>query len=279
MNRKLTLVLVLLLCASLLCGCAQRPTTTFQVAGSSNLNLTPETAAPTEDIVSQLGYDPLAEEEEPEEVTNQGGNMFAFLGNYTTAATPAPTQSSEYRYAGATPMPLLPIDAPTPTPKPALSWEYTSYTASGVGVIFDGPVGWSVDESVAGTIRLTEPLAQQHDGYTANITISRATVNSHYSKAELKNEVNRLLKEICDSGFNSGDWSPSLTAERTLMGYDGVYANFSGTLPNGVRVRGRVHVTCISKNLYTIICMQPAGFNTDYLNIYGKIRETMKKVN
>ena len=45
-------------------------------------------------------------------------------------------------YAGATPVPIDPVDLPTATPKPELTFTYDWYTASKLGISFRSAVGY-----------------------------------------------------------------------------------------------------------------------------------------
>jgi hypothetical protein len=84
-----------------------------------------------------------------------------------------------------------------------------------------------------------------------------------------------MLETIGSTNYDKSTWKPSLTDTRTLLDHDGVYANYEGTLADGTRVRGRVHVTCIDKVLYSVHLSHAAGYNTDYLDNHGKLRETI----
>ena len=101
-------------------------------------------------------------------------------------------------------------------------------------------------------------------------------VNSNYTEANLTTEIKQRLSTIGSTNFV--DWNPSLTATRYLMGGKGVYANYSGTLANGVEVGGRVHATCIDSVLYCIQITYPLNFKDSYLDIFSKVRETITHV-
>ena len=100
-------------------------------------------------------------------------------------------------------------------------------------------------------------------------------VNTNYTEKELTAEIKQRLSTIGATNFV--EWNPSLTATRFLMGGKGVYANYSGTLANGVQIGGRIHATCIDKVLYCIQVTYPLNFKDDYLNVFSKVRETIQR--
>ncbi len=261
MMRKISLVLLLCVLLAALSGCASPQLFDMATQAPAGYGLPTPTIEPT--AVPQgdtdVAGDPLGEED-------SGGDI--------TAETPQDVASVEtYAYAGSTPLPLDPIDMPTPTPRPALTFSYTTYEATKLGLKFDGPVGWTSDDSIDDTFTLTEP--EKRDNYTAFITIRKVPVNKDYNQSDLVKEVQGMLDTISSTNFNKSDWRPSNTAERTLMDHDGVYADYQGTLVDGTRVRGRVHVICIDKVLYSVHMSHAAGYNSDYLKNHAKIRETM----
>lgn len=185
-------------------------------------------------------------------------------------------EGTVYPYAGSTPIPLDPLDMPTPTPRPSLTFTYSAYSPSSLGITFEGPVGWLIDESQAQVFTLSEPDAQIKDGQQCIITISAEPVTSNYSESDLKSQVTQRLDYLSTSEFTS--WKPSYTATRYMMGSLGVYANYTGTLVNGVEVGGRILYVCIDRVLYGLEIIFPIGFKEDYLNAFNQIRSTMKLV-
>ena len=147
----------------------------------------------------------------------------ADTGSLLSASGASGGVETVYPYAGATPIPLDPVDLPTPTPHPELTFNYATYTAGSLGLSFDCPSGWLVDESQTDVFVLTEPETQMHDGQQCIITISAEPVTANYSEKDLKKQVTQRLKEIGSVNFTV--WNPSLTATRTLLGSKGVYAN------------------------------------------------------
>lgn len=262
MMRKIILALLLCVLLAALSGCASPQLFDMATQKPADYGLPTPTIEPT--AVPQGDTDIVGDPIGEEDIGSEG----------SIAEVPQDAASDEtYAFAGSTPLPLDPIDMPTPTPRPALTFSYTPYEATKLGLKFDGPVGWTIDDSVDDTYTITEP--EKRENYTAFITIRKSPVNKDYSKSDMVKEVKDMLDTISSTNFDKSDWRPSDTAERTLMENDGIYADYSGTLVDGTRVRGRVHVTCIDKTLYIIHMSHPAGYNSDYLKIHGKIRSTM----
>jgi hypothetical protein len=260
--RKICLALLLCVLLAALSGCASPQLFDMATQKPADYGLPTPTIEPTAVPQSDtdIAGDALAEED---------------IGSEGAAADVQQDAASveAYAYAGSTPLPLDPIDMPTPTPHPALTFSYTPYDATKLGLTFQGPVGWTVDDSVDDTFTLTEP--EKRDNYTAFITIRKVSVTKDYNQSDMENEVKNILDTISSTNYDKSTWRPSLTATRTLMAHDGVYANYEGTLVDGTRVRGRVHVTCIDRTLYTIHMSHAAAYNSDYLKNHAKIRETM----
>ncbi len=184
-------------------------------------------------------------------------------------------EATVYAYAGSTPIPLDPIDAPTATPRQALSFTYVQYDLPALGLSFQGPAGWVPDESVSEMYTLTEPEQQIKDGQLGILKIYATPVSSTYTESNLVTEIKQRLSDISATNFK--EWKPSYTATRFLMGNKGVYANYSGTLVDGTQVGGRVHAVSIDKKLYCIEIVYPLNFKDDYLSVFSKMRETIKR--
>lgn len=189
------------------------------------------------------------------------------------AVVPAGTP---YPYAGSTPIPLNPVDMPTPTPRPDLSFTYSTYIASTVGVTFEGPVSWMVDESMPSMMVLSEPNGQIRDGQQCVVTLSAEPVSSNYNQRDLKTHVNQRLDTLYISDYT--DWKPSYTATRYMMGSEGVYANYSATRTDGVEIGGRIHYVCIDNVLYGLEIVFPQGYKDDFLDVFGEIRSSMEMI-
>lgn len=293
MKRQWKLVLCLMMAALLLTSCSGGGSSNQTVFPEITQNLglpqvtdvpTPEpTAEPTpEPDANEEGSvftdnpfdgepeysetDPLAEEnyQEPVDLSD------SISGNYTVV------QETEYTYAGSTPIPLDPVDMPTPTPRPDLAFTYSTYIASTVGVTFQGPVSWMVDESMPSMMVLSEPTNQIKEGQQCVVTLSAEPVSSNYDQGDLKSHVNQRLDTLYISDYT--DWKPSYTATRYMMGSEGVYANYTATRSDGVEIGGRIHYTCIDNVLYGLEIVFPVGYKDDFIDVFGEIRSSMEKI-
>lgn len=266
-NKRLRLSLALVALLTLTCGLATAqvfPEYT-QFLGPTATPTPVPTAAPQQSggsIFAENPYDTGADALNEEDVVdpNQGADVYQAV-------------ETIYPYAGSTPIPLDPIDMPSPTPRPELSFTYVAYTAGSLGLTFESPAGWEVDDSMTDVYTITEPVSQMHDGIQCVISVSAEPVNANYSERELKNQVTQRLKEI--SAVNFSSWDPSLTATRYMMGSKGVYANYTGVRADGVEVAGRILYVSAKNMLYGVEMMYPRNYRDDYLNIFAKIRETI----
>ena len=185
-------------------------------------------------------------------------------------------RGTPYPYAGSTPIPLDPVDMPSPTPRPDLAFTYSTYIASTVGVTFQGPVSWMVDESMPSMMVLSEPSNQIKEGQQCVVTLSAEPVSSNYSQNDLKRHVTQRLDTLYTSDYS--DWKPSYTATRYMMGSEGVYANYTATRSDGVEIGGRIHYVCIDHVLYGLEIVFPNGYKDDFLDVFGEIRSSMEKI-
>lgn len=261
MKKRLMLALMLILCAALLAACSGDDKR-YDVLTNNNgaqQNMNQQQSTPEEE-------NPLAEEDDYEEDW-----AVELPTQVAPTATPAPTVRSQY--AGATPVVLDPIDKPTPTAVPTLApMTYTAYDAIKLGLSFEGPAGWQKDDSAADTFVIWNPNARIN--YLANLTLTAQQVSSDYSTSDLKAVINSMLDAIGDSGFD--EYNPSQTDGRTLLGKDGVYANYNGTMEDGVQVSGRVHAVCVDRVLYTIHLIAPKAQWNDYKEmVYDHLRDTL----
>lgn len=284
MKRIILLIVILTCTVLLLSGCSSsQPAEEFPVIGQ-NIGIEPITEAPTVQVtelpVATPFIDPLAEETGGEPVEGVYDSLVATIDPFFNSENTVNTVNASninvtlYPYSGSTPIPLDPVDMPTPTPPEPIDFIYTDYVATALKLSFQAPSGWEPNETVQDTYILNEPASQMHDNYAASITLRAVPISSEYSKSDLISEAKQILEQI--GSLNYTEWKPSLTAERSLMGATGIYANYTGTLPNDTKVRGRIHVTSINKVLYMIHCSQPAAYNTDYLKAYDAVRHSLK---
>lgn len=279
MKKRLLVALAMLLCLCLLTACQTSEPQKYQVKNN------PDPVANTGDagnaaqnpgdvLIDDEYYDPLAEEDGYviddswlEELPEQP----------TTPPTTAPTIRGEY--AGATPVPIDPIDKPTPTPVPPLAaFSYTTYEATKLGLSFEAPAGWKANTDDPAYYVLTNPASNVN--YRAELTLHAEKVSSNYSENDLKNVVKAMLNAIGATDVVV-EFSPTNTASRDLLDAKGVYADYSATLQGGVRIRGRVQATCVEKTLYTLHLSAPADYwdlegDKDYKDgVYDKLKKTL----
>ena len=266
MKKRLMLALMLLLCAALLAACSgdgkRYDVLTSQNSGNQQTqqSMGNQSAGQTDDE----GYDPLAEEDDYDDWTVE------LPTQAPVTSTPAPTVRSEY--AGATPVVIDPIDKPTPSPVPKLSVTYTVYDAAKLGLAFEGPAGWSKNDSADDSFIIWNP--NSNINYQAALTLTAQKVSADYSTSNLESVVESMLDSIGSSAWE--DYEPSRTASRDLLGKSGVYANYEGVLADGVEVAGRVHAVCVNKVLYTLHLTAPAGQWEDYKTlVYDHLRDTI----
>lgn len=271
MKKRLFLALAMLLCLCLLSACQTSEPEKFTVKTAGNTgNQTQQTAQSQPTVEDEDNYDPLAEEDD------YTGDLDYWAGEIATpapvTATPAPTVRSEY--AGATPVPLDPIDLPTPTAAPPLAqFSYKTYDATKLGLSFDGPTGWMVDDTSADSYIIQNPAAGI---YPATLTIHAEKVSSQYSESDLKTVIKNMLNAIGQSE-DLVEYSPSNTANRSLLGATGVYANYTGVMSDGSQIAGRVHATCVEKVLYTVHITYPKEYTEGYKEqVYDKLRDTIQ---
>lgn len=282
MMRKKVLWLALILCAALiLTGCQQKAIydTTLPQDRTQQTNAeTAEQAPVQQDVFGSADASPDYDDGSYDPTQEEGGdwesvddvNLSEIIAS--NADTPAPTMQSEY--AGATPALIDPIDKPTPTPLPKINLTYMTYEAAALHMSFEGPAGWTVDESVSDTFRLTNPDTSMD--YAAELIVRAIPVNKQYSRSELSREVKGMLDTLSGSG-DYKSFEPSNTADRTILGSTGVYANYKATLKDGTQIAGRMIVVCVDKTLYTLHVTYPRGYTDFYVeNVYNKFRHSVK---
>ena len=295
MKRNWKLLLCLLMALVMLSACSSQPdpndfpdiTQAIGPTGTPSPTDVPVVDAPVQDgaadsasgesIFSANPYDVMADEDLLGSMAaNEENYLDPEYGQESLYEASLKAEGTVYPYAGSTPIPLNPIDMPTPTPRPDLSFTYAAYTASTVGVTFEGPVNWQVDQSQPGMLILAEPQNQVKDNWQCVVTLSAEPVTSNYSQKDLKSHVTQRLNTIGGSEFT--EWEPSYTATRYMMGSEGVYANYSGMLSDGTEVGGRIHYVCIDRTLYGVEITFPLGYKDDFLDVFGKIRSTIGRI-
>ena len=270
MWKKRILCLVLVVCAALaMTACKQKetfPTTPQQeqptAEQQNGQNIFGDTPVPTEINWDDGSYNPALEEGGDQEEVDD-----------VSEVTAAPIMKSEY--AGATPVLIDPIDKPTPTPLPPLTFTYEKYEAKALGLTFEAPSGWLADDSQPDTFTLTNPNPAMD--YAAQLSIRVVPVNKNYNKNELIKEVKGTLDTLASDGFKK--FERSNTAGRKFMNSDAIYANYTGTMTDNIKVAGRIIIACSNKTLYILHVSYPQGYTKTYVeNVYDKFRHTVKLI-
>ncbi len=233
------------------------------LADGSNLQADPmalPTDAPSSSFSLPEGYDPASEEDK--------------VGYYAYGAVYNDYGRSVY--AGATPIPLDPIDMPTPTPKPALTFSYGLVTADKLRLSFEAPVGWGIDTSADDAVTLINQNAL--DGYNAYITVRVYSVASTFKTADLRTELRNTLKDL--GQYNFAKWSTTDTASRTLLKKDGYYADYEGKYYDGTAIYGRVMLALLDTHQVIMLHLScPDGyFNSSYKAVINHVRDTLKQI-
>lgn len=273
MWKKRIVCLVLVLCAALvMTACQQKetfPTTPQQEQPTAEprteQNIFGDTPLDQDVDFDDGSYDPSQEEGgDDEEVPEPAAD---------DEPTAAPTMQGEY--AGATPVLIDPVDKPTPTPLPPLTFIYEKYEAKALGLSFEAPSGWLPDDSQPDTFILTNPNPAMD--YPAQLSIRLSPVTKNYTKNELINEVKGTLDTIGSDGFKK--FERSNTAGRKFMNTDAIYANYTGTTMDDVKVAGRIIIACSNKTLYILHVSYPQGYTKTYVDgVYDKFRHSVKTI-
>ena len=236
------------------------------------------------------GYNPEAEEGGDEELL--------------VSTTPAPSGTGK-NYAGATPVPIYPVDRPTPTPVPSVEFkdsDYVTYEAPELhltfqgpaGWVLEGPTGWTADSDAMDTYILTSQ--DERLNYAAQIRIRVAPVNKQYSTNELTKEVNATRDSLrSELGFSSFEkygtagynfikirdgQNKDGTPKYSFIKNKGVYTRYKGTLKEtSAQVAGRIIINCYNKTLYILSVSYPGGELTEtFEDVYRKVRDTLHLV-
>ncbi len=231
----------------------------FATGQVSPLDQLTQSQTSTEDLPE--GYDPASEED---------NGYVSTSGAYLTA-------SGERTYAGATPIPIDPIDMPTATPRPELTFTYGEYTAAKLGFTFKSAVGYTIDDSSSDTYILTEPASAVRDGYACVITLQVTSITSNYTTSDVKTDLANYLKNL--GSQYTGKWETWTAASKKLAGGAGYYNNYRGVMADGTIVRGRVHMAIIGNNkLLTLHITCPGWYNSSYMKIYDTIYSSIKAI-
>ena len=277
-KKQAGLALLICVTVALLCGCAQEQTTYPEAASAPTREpvrqadvLSQPTDVPEPvisfpddygDVDEGLADDEdLGEDEqnwEEEEETPAGPQL----------PTRAPAGNS--KYAGATPIPLDPVDMPTPTPHPDLEFEYEEYTTA-LGYTLQVPVGWLVEQDDGSSFVIRDP--NMYENVNAQFSLTSQSVSSSYRVSDLRTELSNQLSQIQRNYVGWRIWTPD---SRQLLKSDGVYNAYRGVAYDGTIVRGLVHVALVGQRVVTLSFSAPGNFNNSYQRVYNKMRNTIQ---
>ena len=259
--RKWALLLILVLITAVLSGCGANEESFPEADGSvqkNPMNITAApTAAPTDDPLA--GYDPASEED---------------TSDYNYVVDTGYDEYGNQLYAGASPIPLDPINMPTPTPKPTLAFTYGDVVASNIGLTFQAPAGWGIEMPDSETVILTDP--NTYDGVNATMTIRIYTVPSTYKLSDMRTVVTDMIKDISQYNFQS--FHKTNVDARTLLKKDGYYADYDGVYYDGTAVNGRVMAALLDGNRVITLHMvcDHGFFDNSYKAVVNHFRDTAK---
>ena len=259
MKKTAVLLMLLTAVALLLSGCAQEQTV-YQEAGSAQ-----PTAVRQADIFDAATAAPSVSVSLPEDAAPAAASQSA-SGSYQASSQ----QSAASRYAGATPIPLDPVDMPTPTPRPDITFEYETYQTA-MGYSLEAPVGWEITQDDKTTFIITDP--EERDGVNGQIILTYSQVDSSYRTTQIKTQLAAQLEEL---KRNYVKWQVWTAAERKLLGYDGYYNTYRGEAYDGTIVRGLVHICLAERRLVTLSMKAPGWYNNSYTRVYNRIKNTIK---
>ena len=264
--KKTCRILALIMLAVLLTGCASQSQSfpdadTAPASAQQKDPMDLSTPVPRQELDLPEGYDPASEEGGDEDF-----NDSAVYDDYGRNV-----------YAGATPIPLDPIDMPTATPKPTLpEFQYGTVPSEKLRLTFDAPQGWEIDDSAADAVTIINPT--ELDGYNAQITIRVYSVANTFKTNDLKAELRSILKDL--GQYNFTRWKTTELASRTLLKKDGFYADYEGTYTNEVSIYGRVMVALLDNNQVIMLNLScPDGyFNSSYKAVINHVRDSLRQI-
>lgn len=262
MKKNICLPLLLIAVAVLISGCGSQQTYDTLPPGQNVLNLptdAPVYVEPPPESAPTPYIDPTAEEDEG----GYTGGVYDEYGNPI--------------YPGATPIAIVPVDLPTPTPRPTLTFSYEAYQSAKLGIAFEAPMGWVVDDSAPDAFRLTEPESQMREGYRAFIDVSVTTVPTTFKVSQIEAELAATLDTI---GKAYSTFSKRQSASRTLFNgaANGRYNQYSAVMYDGTAVAGRVHIVLKDNKLYIVHISCPGNFSESYFKLHTQLRSTLKAI-
>ena len=97
---------------------------------------------------------------------------------------------------------------------------------------------------------------------------------------ELDAELDSVIAQIKES---YPQMTVSNKASNRMLGENGVYVTYRIKMPMGegeqeLMTRGRILIVPVNKKLYQVRYICPAEYNSDYENVFKKIRSTMTEL-
>ncbi|HSK68770.1 MAG TPA: hypothetical protein VLA21_05865, partial [Candidatus Limnocylindria bacterium] len=118
---------------------------------------------------------------------------------------------------------------------------------------------------------------QVKENFPVTFTFSITPVSANYGNATMRNDLRTFAASL--GQVNYSEWRVSEAAERTLLGKPGFYVTYRGVRYDGAIVRGRIHYAHLDNNrLLSIHYVGPGEYNTDYTEVFRRIRDTLKAV-
>ncbi|MBQ8081062.1 MAG: hypothetical protein IJ240_04095 [Clostridia bacterium] len=267
MKKILALLMALTMVAVLLSGCAQEQVTYPDASTAQQQAQTVRQA----DVLAQETPEPVVPEIIfPEDDGTDEGDDYEDVDEGVLEAGDWSAYGASSAYAGATPIPLDPIDMPTATPRPELEFTYTTYTA--LRYNFSVPEGWIVTEE-DNTYTLTDPV--EREGVNGSVSITVTPVSSGYKLSDVKTELSNQLKSI---QRNYVTWRIWTADSRKMLDSDGYFNTYRGETYDGTVVRGLVHIALVNNSLVMLQFKAPGWYNSSYQRVYNTMRNSLKGV-
>lgn len=248
--KRFALILILIMMTCLLIGCT-----------------TPETGGddPAGVVNGENGQDP--------------GTVGDATPTPTPEITPVPTvtprevaMAVQSAAPGTTPLLIDPVDKPTKTP---VTFKFEDYESIVLGISFNRPAGWAESTPYENAVQFIEPESEAHDGVPARLIVQVTNFSTNQTADDAKNELNRLVDAMREEYPDIG---VGVVGENKMLGETGYYVNIRFTQADGSILRGRIFVLAKNRILYHVRYIAPANYNSDYEEVYRKVRNTLSEL-
>lgn len=176
----------------------------------------------------------------------------------------------------ATPIRIDPID------RPEIQFEPYRAESTKLGVSLEVPSAWVVAEDVENKFVCRESVSASGEPFFSFVEITVTTYSTAQTAADAEAKIDSILDEL---RAQYGDVRTSAKDKNTIMGAEGRYVTYHLYMPadagaegQTVYTRGRLLVVPVDKKLYSIRYLCPADYNSDYINVFYKVRSTMKQL-